>query len=87
MDAQANRQLSPSAMDIYDTVKEKGVEIVPGNPMQLTDVFRSSIPSHNPARTHGRGDWRPLHLGPDILDILWPQDSGNTVNSDLYLTY
>ena len=27
-DAQDNRQTSPSAMDIYDTIKEKGVDIV-----------------------------------------------------------
>jgi hypothetical protein len=40
-DAQANRQFSPSAMDIYDTVKDKGMKIVPG--------ILSFQPTHIPA--------------------------------------
>ncbi|KAH9007925.1 hypothetical protein EDB84DRAFT_1447239 [Lactarius hengduanensis] len=43
---------------------------------ELMQIF-SSISCCDPTATHGGGGWRPFHLWRDILDLMWPQDSGN----------
>ncbi|KAH9008575.1 hypothetical protein EDB84DRAFT_1281054 [Lactarius hengduanensis] len=59
--AQQDRQTSPSSMDIYDTVKEKGVWniLIIIHPW-LTTVT-SPVSCYHSATAYLRGEWRPFH--------------------------